>query len=154
MVVKSIKVVDYSSGSAYRYTDKTGSWQSIQAVGGKVMAGAQKGKGNAGKLAVSTPAAGSSDTTGPHKVGLIIPTTSGAFDGELSKGKNFNKGADSSESDQSPTSSGSSLSGSGSADSGKYGSASTGELTGAGSKLFAFEGIVFGAMVLVIGWIL
>lgn len=36
MQVKSIKVTDYSTGKQYEYTDKTGSWQSIKAVDGKV----------------------------------------------------------------------------------------------------------------------
>lgn len=36
MVVKSLSVTDYSTGSAYRYTDNSGSWTSIQAVDGKV----------------------------------------------------------------------------------------------------------------------
>ncbi|KAE8411177.1 concanavalin A-like lectin/glucanase domain-containing protein [Aspergillus pseudocaelatus] len=36
MYVKSIKVTDYSSGSAYEYTDKSGSWKSIKAIDGSV----------------------------------------------------------------------------------------------------------------------
>lgn len=75
MVVKDIKVVDYSTGTAYRYTDQTGRWQSIQAVGGKVGAGPQAGKGNQGNL-VSVPGSSSSPST--RKTGLLIPTTSDA----------------------------------------------------------------------------
>jgi len=41
MYVQSISVTDYSTGSKYQYTDETGDWKSIQAVGGSV-------NGNAG----------------------------------------------------------------------------------------------------------
>ena len=76
MVVKDIKVVDYSTGTAYRYTDQTGRWQSIQAVGGKVGAGPQAGKGNQGNL-VSVPGSSPSSSS-TRKTGLLIPTTSDA----------------------------------------------------------------------------
>lgn len=36
MYMKSISVTDYSTGSQYKYSDQSGTWQSIQAVGGKV----------------------------------------------------------------------------------------------------------------------
>ncbi|RMZ36047.1 glycosidase crf1 [Aspergillus flavus] len=36
MFLKSIKVTDYSSGSEYEYTDKSGSWKSIKAIDGSV----------------------------------------------------------------------------------------------------------------------
>jgi hypothetical protein len=52
MYVKSISVTDYSTGSQYKYSDESGSWQSIQAVGGSV-------NGNAGasvSVATSAPA--------------------------------------------------------------------------------------------------
>ncbi|KAK2736789.1 hypothetical protein FQN57_000561 [Myotisia sp. PD_48] len=39
MVVKSLKVTDYSTGKQYRYTDRSGKWQSIEAIGGKVNPG-------------------------------------------------------------------------------------------------------------------
>jgi hypothetical protein len=41
MYVQSISVTDYSTGSQYKYSDETGNWKSIQAVGGSV-------NGNAG----------------------------------------------------------------------------------------------------------
>jgi hypothetical protein len=41
MTVSSIAVTDYSTGTQYKYGDTSGSWESIQAVGGKV-------NGNAG----------------------------------------------------------------------------------------------------------
>lgn len=43
MQVKSIDVTDYSTGSQYVYTDRSGSWQSIKAVDGDT-----NGNGNAG----------------------------------------------------------------------------------------------------------
>ncbi|KAJ5093238.1 Cell wall glucanase [Penicillium angulare] len=36
MYMKSMSVTDYSTGSSYTYSDKTGTWQSITADGGKV----------------------------------------------------------------------------------------------------------------------
>lgn len=36
MHMKSMTVTDYSTGTSYRYGDKSGSWQSIIAEGGKV----------------------------------------------------------------------------------------------------------------------
>ena len=36
MVVRDISITDYSTGSAYRYTDRSGSWQSIQAIDGEI----------------------------------------------------------------------------------------------------------------------
>lgn len=39
MYVKSVKAQDYSTGSQYVYSDSTGTWQSIHAVGGSVNSG-------------------------------------------------------------------------------------------------------------------
>ena len=36
MYIKSLSVADYSTGSSYSYSGASGSWQSIQAAGGKV----------------------------------------------------------------------------------------------------------------------
>ncbi|KAK2757932.1 hypothetical protein FQN54_004338 [Arachnomyces sp. PD_36] len=36
MQVKSVQATDYSTGKEYRYTDKSGNWQSIEAVDGNV----------------------------------------------------------------------------------------------------------------------
>lgn len=79
MLVKEIKVIDYSTGTAYRYSDKSGSWQSIQAIGGKIGVGPQSGKGNAGNLA-TTSVPGSESTSRPAltKTGVLIPTTNTA----------------------------------------------------------------------------
>ena len=50
MIVKSIAVTDYSTGSQYTYGDQSGSWGSIQAVGGKI-------NGNAGGKAATVASA-------------------------------------------------------------------------------------------------
>lgn len=36
MSVKHVSITDYSTGKQYKYTDTSGSWQSIEAVGGKI----------------------------------------------------------------------------------------------------------------------
>lgn len=43
MEVKSIAVTDYSTGTQYTYSGTSGTWDSIQAVGGKVNSGGGKG---------------------------------------------------------------------------------------------------------------
>ncbi|OAA54739.1 glycoside hydrolase family 16 [Niveomyces insectorum RCEF 264] len=55
MVVKSIVVADYSTGKQYVYGDQSGTWQSIQAVDGKV--GANEGTGEHTVTATATAAA-------------------------------------------------------------------------------------------------
>lgn len=56
MIVKKIYVQDYSSGKEYRYTDQSGSANSIEAVGGEIGAGPQSGAGNAA-TATGSPSA-------------------------------------------------------------------------------------------------
>jgi hypothetical protein len=158
MVVKEIKAVDYSTGTAYRYTDKTGRWQSIEAIGGKVDAGPQSGKGNAGNLVEPSSSAASaspsSRASSNSKVGLLIPTTSGSSKAEKT-GEPYpddkNKGTtDSAESTLSPTSPSSHYA-SGSSSSPSH----TGEhFTGNANKLGAIEALLVGLAGLVIGWLL
>lgn len=45
MVVQSIQVTDYSTGTQYKYGDTSGGWQSIQAVGGSVNGNADGASG-------------------------------------------------------------------------------------------------------------
>jgi hypothetical protein len=47
MVVRSIMVQDYSTGTQYVYGDQSGTWQSIKAVGGSVFSGGNKPVQNA-----------------------------------------------------------------------------------------------------------
>jgi beta-glucanase (GH16 family) len=47
MVVRSLMVQDYSTGTQYVYGDRTGTWQSIKAVGGTVFSGSNKPVANA-----------------------------------------------------------------------------------------------------------
>ncbi|KAL8690227.1 MAG: hypothetical protein Q9218_004278 [Villophora microphyllina] len=55
MIVKSIAVTDYSSGSQYSYSGTSGGWQSIQSQGGKI--------GSGGGQAVAAVDASSSSST-------------------------------------------------------------------------------------------
>ncbi|OAA67517.1 extracellular cell wall glucanase [Cordyceps fumosorosea ARSEF 2679] len=61
MTVRSLRVTDYSTGKQYRYKDTSGSWQSIEAVGGQV-----NGNAGASKNAPTVTA-----------TGVAPPTTSG-----------------------------------------------------------------------------
>jgi beta-glucanase (GH16 family) len=154
MVVKEIKVVDYSTGTAYRYGDKSGRWESIIAVDGTVGAGPQSGKGNAGNLATSSSSSKPSSTSRPSggnsKTGVLIPTTGTATKtssySEPTSDSGNSKGADSTESTHSPTSP-SSPSVSGSAND---------EVTfeGGGNKSGALSGFIVYAAGLVSGWLL
>jgi beta-glucanase (GH16 family) len=47
MVVRSIMVQDYSTGSQYVYGDQTGTWRSIKSVGGTIFSGGNKPVANA-----------------------------------------------------------------------------------------------------------
>lgn len=72
MVVQSISVSDYSTGTQYRYTGTSGTWQSIVAVGGAV-------NGNAGGAAstialVNTPAVTSISPSVPAGIGGATTT--------------------------------------------------------------------------------
>ncbi|KAK2872007.1 hypothetical protein FQN49_002627 [Arthroderma sp. PD_2] len=73
MIVKSIKVTDYSTGKEYRYTDNSGKWQSIEAVGGKVNGQGKPGEGP--KVESSTQ--NSPSTSAPESV----PTAPGGGPG-------------------------------------------------------------------------
>lgn len=153
MVVKSFKVIDYSTGTAYRYSDKSGSWQSIEAVDGKVMVGPQNGKGNAGKLATSSVPASALETDRPvtSKVGLLIPSMSGAASSEPTSATGVNKGTDSSESNQSADPSGESSSGSSST---TGSSADTERFEGSGNNLVALQGCILTMAAFAVGWLL
>lgn len=56
MRVRSLAVRDYSTGRQYRYADQSGSWQSIEAVGGAVApAGSGSGSGPAAPSSSQSP---------------------------------------------------------------------------------------------------
>lgn len=59
MSVKSLIVVDYSTGKEYKYTDNSGSWGSIEAVDGEVNGNV----GNEDALTVTATAAGTEATS-------------------------------------------------------------------------------------------
>lgn len=58
--VKDINVVDYSTGTKYQYTDRSGSWNSIEAVGGKVNGNEGGSNDNSGNVPSSSVQAASS----------------------------------------------------------------------------------------------
>jgi len=62
MLVKSIAVTDYSTGTSYRYSDTSGTWGSIQAEQGKVNPGGGSGAVVAGAAA---PAVTSTSNSAP-----------------------------------------------------------------------------------------
>lgn len=87
MSVASIKVVSYSPAREYRYTDKSGSWQSIEVVGGKAMsngAASQVGSVDVPKqqdhdsTAVNLPSENQPVVNGPAAPGAAGPKPSGA----------------------------------------------------------------------------
>lgn len=55
MVVQSVAVTDYSTGTAYVYGNQNGTWQSIESEGGEINA-------NAGEAATATTISGASST--------------------------------------------------------------------------------------------
>lgn len=59
MMVQSIVISDYSTGSEYKYSDTSGSWGSIEAVGGSVNGNFN----NDGSITVTASASGSVATT-------------------------------------------------------------------------------------------
>ncbi|KAE8338568.1 hypothetical protein BDV24DRAFT_176748 [Aspergillus arachidicola] len=77
MFLKSIKVTDYSSGSAYEYTDKSGSWKSIKAIDGSV-------KGDSSGVTTSSSTVLSATTLSPiSKVYVTASLTSSIPDTSL-----------------------------------------------------------------------
>ena len=62
MYVKSIAVTDYSTGSQYTYSGTAGTWQSINAVGGKVNS---EGNPNSAQEASSAPSVTASSNSAP-----------------------------------------------------------------------------------------
>ena len=60
MYVKSIAVTDYSTGSQYTYSGSAGTWQSINAVGGKV-----NSQGSPGQAEPAAPAVTASSNSAP-----------------------------------------------------------------------------------------
>ncbi|KAI0868994.1 glycoside hydrolase family 16 protein [Hypoxylon argillaceum] len=64
MVVQSVKITDYSTGSKYTYSDTSGSWQSITSDGGSVN-GNLDGAGELATTAVTTAASSTSTANVP-----------------------------------------------------------------------------------------
>ncbi|KAH8164766.1 hypothetical protein CIB48_g3475 [Xylaria polymorpha] len=83
MVVQSVKITDYSTGSKYTYGDTSGSWQSIKADGGSVN-GNLGGAGDLTTTAVTS--AVSSTSTASVPVGGIGSGTSDSSSSSLPPG--------------------------------------------------------------------
>ncbi|KAL2890145.1 putative glycosidase crf1 [Ceratocystis lukuohia] len=75
MMVKSILVADYSTGTAYNYTDNSGSWQSIQAIGGKV-----NGRLNdADKITITSTASSDEAVTATIPIGIATDSNTPTY---------------------------------------------------------------------------
>lgn len=73
MLVESISIADYSTGKQYRYTDNSGSWESIEAVDGEV----NGNEGNVDEINITGSAAAPTATDGPQVPPGGIGTASG-----------------------------------------------------------------------------
>ncbi|KAL8342670.1 hypothetical protein RB601_004826 [Gaeumannomyces tritici] len=69
MLVRSIVVADYSSGKQYKYKDTSGTWQSIEAVGGSV----NGNKDRAGSITVTATAAAATSLSPSVPAGIGGP---------------------------------------------------------------------------------
>lgn len=77
MQVKSISVTDYSTGTQYKYSGNTGTWQSIVAVGGTVNSGGNSNVQSAAP-AVTSVSSGQPIVFAPAPQGTpIVSTPSG-----------------------------------------------------------------------------
>jgi hypothetical protein len=74
MVVQSVAVTDYSTGTQYKYGDTTGDWESIESVGGKI-------NGNSGGAASSVASA---DVPAVTSASPSIPAGLGSTHGSTS----------------------------------------------------------------------
>lgn len=88
MIMKSIAVTDYSTGTQYTYSGSSGGWQSIQAVGGKVNSNGGNGASPAGSAAPAVTSASngapmpfegtSSDSSSTFSPPSVYPWVAGA----------------------------------------------------------------------------
>jgi len=145
MLVADIKVIDYSSGKEYRYKDRNGNKDSIEAVGGQIMAGAQTGPGNVYKTPTKSVTVSSS----------TVPT--------YSKPSGFTKVPTDSQSAPTPSGYGQSSPGSSdkqlvdakaSASSTPSASPSPAVATGAAGSVVLAPALLVGAAMAVLGWTL
>ncbi|GIZ48548.1 hypothetical protein CKM354_001160200 [Cercospora kikuchii] len=66
MYVKTVSIVDYSTGSAYRYGDSSGSWESIEATGGEVNGNSGGSVTVANAPAITSTVQGNEGWSGTH----------------------------------------------------------------------------------------
>ncbi|KKA29993.1 hypothetical protein TD95_002976 [Thielaviopsis punctulata] len=75
MYVKSVMVADYSTGTEYNYTDHSGSWESIQAIGGSV-----NGRLNAdGELSLTATVSSGSTVSATVPAGLATDSSTSTY---------------------------------------------------------------------------
>lgn len=79
MQIRSASVTDYSTGKAYKYGDKSGKWESIEAVDGKVHGAGTPGSGP--KVESSIPPAEATLSVPPKNT--EAPTSAPAGDGGI-----------------------------------------------------------------------
>ncbi|KAE8350719.1 concanavalin A-like lectin/glucanase domain-containing protein [Aspergillus coremiiformis] len=106
MYVKSIRVTDYSTGSSYEYSDKSGSWKSIKAIGGTV-----KGDGSgvvttsSSTTTISSTALSSSSTSKSSTVHATTSCTTSSLSSILPSSSSVQQSSSSSVSNPTPHSS-------------------------------------------------
>ncbi|GAB0131655.1 hypothetical protein EsDP_00000117 [Epichloe bromicola] len=80
MMVQAVLIADYSTGRQYRYRDTSGSWESVEAVGGAVN-GNGNGNGNANGNANGDATAAATPAVTPGLVSVPVPVGGIAKDG-------------------------------------------------------------------------
>ncbi|KAG6011518.1 hypothetical protein E4U43_008263 [Claviceps pusilla] len=76
MLVRSVVIADYSTGKQYRYKDTSGSWESIEAVGGRI-----NGNGNGNGNGLSPPPPAETPGVAPAPIPVPVPVGGIAKDG-------------------------------------------------------------------------
>lgn len=82
MIVKSLSVTDYSTGTAYEYSGSSGVWTSIKSIGGSI----ESNEGAASETVASAPAITSTSSggvpwTGTHRSQTTLSTTYTTYPG-------------------------------------------------------------------------
>ncbi|KAF8456780.1 concanavalin A-like lectin/glucanase domain-containing protein [Kalaharituber pfeilii] len=103
MIVKSIKVQDYSTGKFYYYSDRSGSASSIRSEGGQIMVGASDKPGNIGDdvdKPIETP---TTTPRAPSNSGRITSSTTTSTKPKTTSTNDDDEDTDDSKTTQPPT---------------------------------------------------
>lgn len=76
MIVQSIYLENYSTGTAYEYTNDSGSSKSIKAIGGEIGVGPQPGAGNAASSSAAAKPTSGTSYNAPSNTGRLVSSTS------------------------------------------------------------------------------